>query len=109
MPATIIQDHYLELLLREPDFTSAARLASAINEKFTNSCQAVDATTVRVRVPDDTTVVTPRTETTVTEGKAAVIPLPDSPTVEKVANSLNALGVTPRDIMAIFQAMKQAG
>src|SRR6266404_186507 len=40
IPATIIQDHYLELLLREPDFTSAARLASAINEKFTNSCQA---------------------------------------------------------------------
>jgi flagellar P-ring protein FlgI len=29
--------------------------------------------------------------------------------VETVAASLNALGVTPRDIMAIFQSMKQAG
>ncbi|MCL5096421.1 MAG: flagellar basal body P-ring protein FlgI, partial [Candidatus Omnitrophica bacterium] len=34
---------------------------------------------------------------------------PDLPTVEKVASALNALGVTPRDMMAIFQAMKQAG
>ena len=44
-----------------------------------------------------------------TESKAAIVPLPELPTVEKVAASLNALGVTPRDIMAIFQAMKQAG
>ena len=29
--------------------------------------------------------------------------------VEKVASALNGLGVTPRDMMAIFQAMKQAG
>jgi flagellar P-ring protein FlgI len=34
---------------------------------------------------------------------------PDLPTVEKVAASLNALGVTPRDMMSIFQSMKQAG
>ncbi len=181
IPATLVHDNHLDLLLREPDFTSAARLAAAINEKFTNSCQALDSTTVRVKLPDGqetrpvdfiarleaievtpdspariiinertgtivansririsscavshgnltiniastldasqpnpfsqtgTTVVTPRTETTVTENKAALIPLPELPTVEKVASSLNALGVTPRDIMAIFQAMKQAG
>jgi flagellar P-ring protein precursor FlgI len=56
-----------------------------------------------------TTVVTPRTDTKVTEQKAALVPLPELPTVERVAASLNALGVTPRDMMAIFQAMKQAG
>jgi flagellar P-ring protein precursor FlgI len=55
------------------------------------------------------TVVTRRTETQVTESKAALIALPELPTVERVAASLNALGVTPRDMMAIFQAMKQAG
>ncbi|HEY0455754.1 MAG TPA: flagellar basal body P-ring protein FlgI [Verrucomicrobiae bacterium] len=181
IPSTVIHDNSLELLLREPDFTSASRLAVAINEQFTNSSIALDATTVRVKIPEElegspvnfiarleavevtpdtpariiinertgtivansrikisncaishgnltisiasalevsqpnplsrtgTTVVTPRTETTVTENKAAVVALPELPTVEKVASSLNALGVTPRDIMAIFQAMKQAG
>ncbi|HWQ92197.1 MAG TPA: flagellar basal body P-ring protein FlgI, partial [Clostridia bacterium] len=55
------------------------------------------------------TVVTPRTATSVTEAKSSVVALPDLPTVEKVASTLNSLGVTPRDMMAIFQAMKQAG
>jgi flagellar P-ring protein precursor FlgI len=55
------------------------------------------------------TVVTPRTETEVKEQKASLVTLPELPTVEKVAGGLNALGVTPRDMMAIFQAMKQAG
>jgi flagellar P-ring protein precursor FlgI len=55
------------------------------------------------------TVVTPRTTTDVTEQKSALIPLPELPTVEKIASALNALGVTPRDMMAIFEAMKQAG
>ena len=53
--------------------------------------------------------MTPRTTTEVTENKSAVVPLPELPTVEKVASALNSLGVTPRDVMAIFQAMKQAG
>ena len=44
-----------------------------------------------------------------TETKAALVALPELPTVEKVASALNALGATPRDMMAIFEAMKQAG
>jgi flagellar P-ring protein precursor FlgI len=55
------------------------------------------------------TMVTPRTSTQVTESKSALVPLPELPTIEKVASALNNLGVTPRDMMAIFQAMKQAG
>ena len=55
------------------------------------------------------TVVTPRTSTEVTENKSSVVVLPEMPTVEKVASALNSLGVTPRDVMAIFQALKQAG
>lgn len=181
IPATVVQENHLELLLREPDFTSASRLAAAINEKFTNSAQAVDSTTVRVRVPEghtdapvdfiarleaievtpDTparivinertgtivanarikisscavshgsltisiastinvsqpnafsstgkTVAVPRTDTSVTEVKGSVVALPEMPTIKKVASTLNTLGVTPRDMMAIFQAMKQAG
>jgi flagellar P-ring protein precursor FlgI len=55
------------------------------------------------------TVVTPHTTTEVTESKASLVALPELPTVEKVAAALNTLGVTPRDMMAIFEAMKQAG
>jgi flagellar P-ring protein precursor FlgI len=55
------------------------------------------------------TVVTPHTTTDVTETKGSLVALPELPTVEKVAAALNTLGVTPRDMMAIFQAMKQAG
>jgi flagellar P-ring protein precursor FlgI len=56
-----------------------------------------------------TTAVTPRTSTSVTENKSSLVALHELPTVEKVAAALNALGATPRDMMSIFQAMKQAG
>jgi flagellar P-ring protein precursor FlgI len=55
------------------------------------------------------TVVTPRTSTTVTEAKSSMVTLQEMPTVEKVAAALNVLGATPRDMMSIFEAMKQAG
>jgi len=38
-----------------------------------------------------------------------MVALPELPTVEKVASALNALGVTPRDMMSMFEAMKEAG
>jgi flagellar P-ring protein precursor FlgI len=181
IPTSIVHDDTIELLLREPSFTSASRLAAAVNTAFTNSAHALDSTTVRVRMPAEAaafpvdfiarledlevmpdtpariiinertgtivatstirisscavsqgnivinvattldvsqpnpfskggeTVVTPRTTTDVTEPKAALVALPELPTVEKVASALNALGATPRDMMAIFEAMKQAG
>jgi flagellar P-ring protein FlgI len=55
------------------------------------------------------TKVTSQTTTAVSENKASIVALPEMPTVEKVAMALNSLGVTPRDMMSIFQAMKQAG
>jgi flagellar P-ring protein precursor FlgI len=181
IPTQVVNNHHVELYLREPDFTSAARMAEAINQTFANSAEALDATTVRVLVPDGledrsvdfiarlegieltpdttarviinertgtivatskirisacavshgeltisiastpdvsqpnplskngTTTVTTRTETAVNEAKGRLIPLEEMPTIEKVAAGLNAIGVTPRDMMSIFQAMKQAG
>jgi flagellar P-ring protein FlgI len=181
IPASIVRENLIELLLREPGFTSASHLAASINSVFTNSAHALDSTTVQVRIPEgvenlpvdfiaqlegiettpDTpariiinertgtivatariqisscavahgnitiniastldvsqpnplsntgrTVVTPSTSTQVNEAKSALVALPELPTIEKVASALNNLGVTPRDMMAIFQAMKQAG
>jgi flagellar P-ring protein precursor FlgI len=178
---SIVRDRTIELLLRDPDFTTAALMAGAINEVFTNAAHATDSTSVQVHLPAGAegelvgfiarlesiqvtpstpariilnertgtivatasihisscavsqgsitinvastlgvsqpnpfsntgqTVVTPTTTTEVTENKSAIVTLPELPTVEKVAAALNALGVTPRDMMAIFQTMKQAG
>jgi flagellar P-ring protein precursor FlgI len=177
----IVHDHHIDFLLREPDFTSAARVAAAINQKFADRAQAMDSTVVRVQVPDGleafpvdfiarleaievspdvparviinertgtivatsrikisscavshgdltitvassldvsqpapfskagSTAVTPRTDTKLNESKGSLIPLNDMPTIDKVAAGLNAIGVSPRDMMAIFQSMKQAG
>lgn len=179
--AQIVRNSSVEFVLREPDFTSAARMASAINLVFTNTAVAVDPMTIRVRIPEGLdastvdyiarlenievtpdvtarviinertgtivatskirisscavshgdltisiastlsvsqpnafsdrgeTAVTPRTDTKVQESKGTMVVLPEMPTIEKVAAGLNAIGVTPRDMMAIFQAMRQAG
>lgn len=181
IPMVIVHNGNIELLLRNPDFTSAARLAAAINEMFPGSATALDSTSIIVRVPaghaqapvdflarlesvevtpdvparivinertgtivatskirisncavshgeltisiastldvsqpspfskTGTTTVTPRTQTAVNEPKGSLITLGEMPSIEKVAAGLNAIGVTPRDMMAIFQAMKQAG
>jgi len=55
------------------------------------------------------TVVVPQTETKVTDSGGRVLAFEKSANVQDVARVLNALGVTPRDIVAIFQALKQAG
>lgn len=177
----IVENQEIELLLREPDFTTAARLAASINDRFPDAARAVDSTSVKVRVPDGLetaatdfvarledievspdssarivisertgtivatsrvkisscavshgdltitiantfdvsqpnalsqtgeTAVTPRADTKINERKGTLITLNDLPTVDRVAAGLNAIGVTPRDMMAIFGAMKQAG
>ena len=45
---------------------------------------------------------------TVEEESPRVLALPPASSVSDVAKALNALKVTPRDIIAIFQALKQA-
>ena len=55
------------------------------------------------------TVAAPGKIIKVQEGNERLIPIPNSTTLDKVVKSLNALGVTPRDLIAILQAMKEAG
>lgn len=181
IPSSIVSDNHLEMLLRNPDFTSASRMAAVLNARFPSSSVAVDSTTVRVAIPatwtassvdfisqiesleitpdiparviinertgtivatsririsncavshgnvtlsiastpevsqpnafsqTGSTQVTSRTDAKIKEDKGSMVALPELPTVEKVASALNALGVTPRDMMSMFEAMKQAG
>ncbi len=55
------------------------------------------------------TVVVPTTQTNVTEQKGSYIILQEEPTIERLAAALNKLGVSTRDMMAIFQTLKRAG
>jgi flagellar P-ring protein precursor FlgI len=180
IPSTFVRDNNVELMLLNPDYTSAARIAQAINLEFPQSAMAKNAATVNVAVPDDfkgyevnfiarlglieaepdvparvvinertgtiiatanvrvstvavshgaltitvaktqavsqpgalsngNTAVTNSTQTDVKEqlGKFGVVE--ESPTIQQVASALNALGLTTREMMAIFQTMKRAG
>jgi flagellar P-ring protein FlgI len=49
------------------------------------------------------------THISVTEEQARVIYFDERTNVSEIAAALNAIGATPRDIIAIFQAIKQAG
>lgn len=181
VPVTLVRDNHVEVVLREFDFTNAARMAEAINVEFPSSARAIDASSVRVEIPDtyqtspidftarleaiefhpDTpakvimnektgtivatartkisscavahgniivrisetlevsqpspfaqtgqTQVVPQTAVQVTEQAAQMKAFPEMPTVDRVAAAMNELGASPRDMMAIFQAMKQAG
>jgi flagellar P-ring protein precursor FlgI len=55
------------------------------------------------------TVVLPSTTTSVNEQKGGFKLVEEAPTIERVAAALNALGVSTRDMMSIFQTMKRAG
>jgi flagellar P-ring protein precursor FlgI len=173
----------LRLSLRNPDFTTAQRIADAINRQFkVPLATAVDSATVHFKVPDDqrndivglmtqieqltvepddvarvvideqsgvivmgenvrinkvaiaqgnltikisetpqvsqaaplsengTTVVVPRTELNVDENKDAKLALLKSGvSLQDLVQSLNALGIGPRDMITILQSIKAAG
>ncbi|MEJ1971915.1 MAG: flagellar basal body P-ring protein FlgI [Lacunisphaera sp.] len=177
----IVRDNTVRLLLHNPDFTSAARMADAINLKFPASAHAIDAATVKVALPAEysghdvsflsdlgtvevqpdtlarivinertgtivatstvrlsqvaiahgslTITVTSNvgvsqpnsfnnsgqttavnsTQTAVNEGKGGFTILNDPPSIERLAAALNSLGVSTRDMMAIFQSLKRSG
>jgi flagellar P-ring protein precursor FlgI len=55
------------------------------------------------------TVVTPESEIVVQEGKNPIFLVESGVSIGEVVKALNALGVSPRDLIAIFQALKAAG
>jgi flagellar P-ring protein precursor FlgI len=177
----LVHNGEMRMLLLNPDFTSAARLADAINGVYPNSALAADSATVRIRVPEifdgrtvdflaavgslevvpdiparivinertgtivatanvristvavshgaltisiastlqasqpgafarrGRTVVLPGTTTDVQEVQGGFQMIDSYPSIEEVTAALNAMGVSTREMMSIFQAMKRAG
>lgn len=56
-----------------------------------------------------TTAVVPDTSLDVEEQTAYLIPMEKAVTVSELAKTLNAIGASPRDLIAIFNALKKAG
>jgi flagellar P-ring protein precursor FlgI len=53
IPTTVFSKGLLEVVLRQGDFTSAVRMANAINDQIGHIAEAVSPTTVQVFVPAD--------------------------------------------------------
>ncbi|MCB2147979.1 MAG: flagellar basal body P-ring protein FlgI [Deltaproteobacteria bacterium] len=58
---------------------------------------------------DGQTAALPNTQVNVQEDANQLVVVPEGVSIGEVVNALNALGVTPRDLIAIFQAIKAAG
>ncbi|MBI3090177.1 MAG: flagellar basal body P-ring protein FlgI [Candidatus Tectomicrobia bacterium] len=56
-----------------------------------------------------TTEVKPDTQIEVKEQDARLLVVPRGVTIAEVVQALNAIGVTPRDLIAVFQAIRAAG
>jgi flagellar P-ring protein precursor FlgI len=175
------EKHRLCLALRAPDFTTASRVAAAINATvFNGTASTPDGGTVDVIIPqrylgnvvafvsmienlevtpdveskvvinertgtvimgesvristvaiahgnlsiqisesanvsqplpfsEGRTVATPQTDVAVQEGRSPIDLMNQGVSIGDVVRALNALGVSPRDLIAIFQALKAAG
>ena len=173
----IFQNGELKILLNNPDFTTAERAVTAINNLLNmRLATAENASTINVIVPDDVVmndnlisfisnienleivpqqsarvVINERTGTIVAGGNVQIAPVAiahgnlmikvqseeenlsagpfsleryitemdtqeqnriffmESATVQELAQALNAIKVTPRDMISIFQALKESG
>ena len=177
-----VENGQITLQLQNPDFTTADRIAEAVNEAFPKSSHALDAGTVQIEVPKTLTrgqlagfirdinklqvevdisavvvinertgtiivgqnvgismvaiahgnlsIITQekdfvsqppplsrggtsekvhRTEIEVEEGKGTLHVVPRQVSVAELARALNAMGLTPGDLIAIFEALAKAG
>lgn len=182
VPTSITDGQSVQITLKEPDFTTASRIAEAINARLPEAAaHPQDPYTVRVRIPEayrdnligllsqietlsvtpDSTakivinertgtvviggevrvascaiahgniqvkventpivaipppfskdgkpVVVPQKDVTVKEKPAQLATVPANTTVDQLVRALNALGVTPRDLISILQAMRSGG
>ncbi|HZZ18176.1 MAG TPA: flagellar basal body P-ring protein FlgI [Opitutaceae bacterium] len=179
--APFVHDNAIRLLLRDPDFNTAERMAEAINRQWPGAAVPTDAATVGVTLPKEyhgrnvafaadlgdieavpdtqarvvinertgtivatstvrlsqvaiamgsltititsnqgvsqpgpfssggSTQLTKSTQTNVEETKGGFVVVKAPPTIERLAAALNALGVSTREMMAIFETLKRSG
>jgi len=62
-----------------------------------------------IMAPGGQTVVTPESQVAVAEEKKKLLVVPRGVTIQEVVSALNAIGVSPRDLITIMQAIKAAG
>jgi flagellar P-ring protein precursor FlgI len=58
---------------------------------------------------DGETVVVPRSDVTVDEELKNMIVVDPGTSIARIADAMNALGVSPRDMMSLFLALRDAG
>ncbi|MDD4229446.1 flagellar basal body P-ring protein FlgI [Aminobacterium sp. MB27-C1] len=180
VPMNFSANGTISLLLKDPDFTTAERVALAINSRFGGIASPIDAGMIQIVIPPQfssspssfianierltvepdmvarvvvnertgtvvmggdvkistvavahgnltvrvtekpevvqpepfatgRTAVQPRTEIAAEEQAGSLISLGATATVSDLVNSLNSVGATPRDIISILQAVKEAG
>ena len=81
-------------------------LAFAPSGKGAAATQMKDGTIV---APGGSTVVTPESEVGIAEEDNRLVLIPEGRTIGELVKALNAIGVTPRDLITILQAIKAAG
>jgi flagellar P-ring protein precursor FlgI len=180
VPSTLTEGGSMNVLLNNPDFMTAVRIAKAIESRFgAGSATALDAATVQVKTDGNQnvttiiadlgelsvaqssiakvivnertgtvvigstvqispvaishqdltveistnyevsqpepvsagaqTVVVPQSGVKVSEEQSHLVQLKSGATLEELVRALNALKVTPRDLIAILQSLKEAG
>ena len=59
--------------------------------------------------PGGQTVVSPDSDVSAQEEKNRLLLIPGGATIGELVRAMNAIGVTPRDLITIFQSIKAAG
>jgi flagellar P-ring protein FlgI len=178
VPYSLQSANSLKLALKNPDFSTAAHVAAAINKSFPGSAEVLDPGTVQVRpygsgklidlvtqvgeldikvdqparvvineasgtvvmnkdvkitpvaiaqggltitvseapqvsqpapLSNGQTTVVPRTQVQVNDGNGASLAQVNGASLQQLVSGLNTLGVSPRDLITIIQAVKSAG
>jgi flagellar P-ring protein precursor FlgI len=96
---TIVMGEHVNL---RPAAVAHGGLRVSINTQFAVSQPPAFATSGR-------TVVAPNQQATAKEAEKSAVAVPAASTVDDLVKALNAIGSTPRDLVAILQALKAVG